>query len=65
MLQSVAAWVPATHAAFVDYRLGAVTFSAAMLAVLRRRLAGEAVEQQGSGLSKREWDEMMGALEGT
>ncbi len=65
MLRSVAAWVPATHAAFVDYRLGAVTFSAAMLAVLRRRLAGEAVEQQGSGLSKREWDEMMGALEGT
>ncbi len=65
MLQSVAAWVPATHAAFVDYRLGAVTFSAAMLAVLRRRLAGEAVEQQGSGLSKREWDEMMEALEGT
>ena len=65
MLQSVAAWVPATHAAFVDYRLGAVTFSAAMLAVLRRRLAGEAVEQAGSGLSKREWDEMMGALEGT
>ena len=65
MLQSVAAWVPATHAAFVDYRLGAVTFSAAMLAVLRRRLAGESVEQQGSGLSKREWDEMMGALEGT
>ena len=64
MLQSVAAWVPATHAAFVDYRLGAVTFSAAMLAVLRRRLAGEVVEQKGSGLSKREWDEMMGALEG-
>jgi thymidylate synthase (FAD) len=64
MLQSVAAWVPASYAAFCDYRLGAVTFSAAMLAVLRRRLAGEAVEQKGSGLSKREWDEMNAALEG-
>ncbi len=62
MLESVAAWVPATYAAFVDYRLGAVTFSAAMLAVVTRMLAGEAVEQKGSGLSKREWDEMMGAL---
>ena len=64
MLKSVAAWVPATYAAFCDYRLGAVTFSAGMLAVLRRKLAGEAVEQKGSGLSKREWDEMMGALGG-
>ena len=64
LLASVAAWVPATYAAFCDYRLGAVTFSAAMLAALRRRLAGEAVQQMGSGLSKREWDEMMAALEG-
>jgi len=63
MLRSLEAWVPATYAAFRDYRLGAVTFSAAMLAILKRMLAGEAVEQKGSGLSKREWDEMMGALE--
>jgi thymidylate synthase (FAD) len=34
-----------------------------MLAVLKRMLAGEAVEQAGSGLSKREWTEMMAALE--
>ena len=64
MLRTLDAWVPATAAAFRDYRLGAVTLSAAMLAVLRRRLAGEAVEQKGSGLSKREWDEMMAALDG-
>lgn len=62
MLRSVEAWVPATYAAFRDYRLGAVTFSAGMLAVLRRMLAGEAVEQKGSGLSRREWEEMMTAL---
>ena len=63
MLDTVKAWVhPATYAAFVDYRLGAVAFSAGMLAVLRRMLAGEAVEQAGSGLSKREWGEMMAAL---
>jgi thymidylate synthase (FAD) len=33
-----------------------------MLEVLRRLLAGEAVEQQMSGLSKREWAEMLAAL---
>ncbi len=59
---TVAAWVPLTFAAFRDYRLGAVTFSGPMLAVLRRMLAGEAVAQPGSGLSKREWGEMMAAL---
>jgi thymidylate synthase (FAD) len=47
----------------VDYRLGAVTFSAQMVAVLRRRLAGEVVTQEASGLSKREWTEMLAALD--
>ena len=49
MLSTVQAWVPATFSAFRDYRLGAVSFSAAMLAVCggcwpartwRRRAAG-------------------------
>ena len=62
MLDVVRAWVPLTYAAFADYRLGAVTFSAGMLAVLKRRLAGETVDQKDSGLSKREWTEMMVAL---
>jgi len=62
MLAMVRAWVPLTYQAFADYRLGAVTFSAGMLAVVQRMLAGEPVEQAGSGLSKREWAEMMAAL---
>lgn len=62
MLGMVEAWVPSTFAAFRDYRLGAVTLSAGMLAVVRRMLAGEAVDQAGSGLSKREWAELTGAL---
>ncbi len=63
MLDTVKAWVPSTYEAFRDYRLGAVTLSAGMLAVVRRMLAGERVEQAGSGLSKREWGEMIQALE--
>ncbi len=62
MLRSVEAWVPATYAAFQDYRMGAVTLSAGMLGVVRRMLAGEAVEQPESGLSKREWSELLAAL---
>ncbi|SDD59803.1 FAD-dependent thymidylate synthase [Belnapia rosea] len=62
MLEMVKAWVPACHEAFVDYRMGAATFSAGMLGVVRRLLAGEAVEQPGSGLSKREWRELMETL---
>ncbi len=64
MLATVAAWVPLSYAAFRDYRLGAVTLSAGMLAVLRRRLAGEAVDQAGSALSKREWAELADAMGG-
>ena len=62
MLSVVKAWVPQTYAAFADYRLGAVTFSALMLDILNRMLGGEMVAQPESGLSKREWAEMMTAL---
>jgi thymidylate synthase (FAD) len=62
MLRTVDAWVPLAAAAFRDYRLGAVTLSAQMLAVVQRMLAGEAVEQPTSGLNKREWAELMVAL---
>ncbi len=64
MLATVAAWVPVAHQAFLDYRLGAVTLSAQMLVVVRRMLAGEAVDQANSGLNRREWAELMGVLKG-
>ncbi len=62
MLKTVEAWVPMAARAFRDYRLGAVTLSAPMRAVLRRMLAGERVEQPESGLSKREWAEFLAAI---
>ncbi|WP_439549116.1 FAD-dependent thymidylate synthase [Falsiroseomonas sp.] len=62
MMTMAEAWVPIAAGAFRDYRLGAVTLSAQMLGILRRMLAGEAVEQAGSGLSKREWRELMETL---
>ncbi len=62
MMQTVEAWVPLAFTAFRDYRLGAVTLSAQMLEVVRRMLAGDSVSQTESGLSKREWAELMVAL---
>jgi thymidylate synthase (FAD) len=64
MLTTLRAWVPLVAQAFADYRMGGMMLSAPMLAVLRRRLAGEAVDQAGSGLSKREWSEFTAALDG-
>ena len=62
MIAATRAWVPIACQAFEDYRMGAVTLSAQMLAVVQRMLAGEAVAQAGSGLSRREWTELMAAL---
>jgi thymidylate synthase (FAD) len=62
MLRTVAAWVPMAFEAFRDYRMGAVTLSAQMLAAVQRMVAGETVSPEGSGLSKREWRELMEML---
>ncbi|CAI3933814.1 FAD-dependent family (ThyX) (PDB:1KQ4) [Commensalibacter communis] len=62
MLKTLQAWVPIACEAFEDYRRGAVTFSASMMQVLGKMLNGETVEQDNSGLTKREWTEMMQML---
>ncbi|MBL28116.1 MAG: thymidylate synthase (FAD) [Rhodospirillaceae bacterium] len=62
MLDVVARWVPLCHQAFQDYRLNAAMLSAGGLAVVRRMLAGETVTQPDSGLSAREWRELMAVL---
>jgi len=60
MCQIVRDWVPLAYAAFEDYRLGGATLSAKAIEVLRRRLKGEAVTQESSGMSKGEWREFEG-----
>ena len=52
-------WVPLAYAAFEDYRMGGVTLSAKAISVLKRRLAGETVTQEASGMSKGEWREFV------
>jgi thymidylate synthase (FAD) len=55
-------WVPLAYGAFEDYRLGGVTLSGKAVEVLRRRLKGESVTQENSGMSKGEWREFEGVL---
>ncbi len=50
-------WVPLAWGAFEDYRMGGASLSAKALACLRRRLRGEVVTQENSGMSKGEWRE--------
>ena len=50
-------WVPAAYGAFRDYRMNAVSLSAQGAEALRRRLAGETVTQESSGMGAREWRE--------
>jgi thymidylate synthase (FAD) len=62
MLDTVQRWVPLACAAFLEYRMNAATISATGLQVIRRMLAGEQLEQAESGLSPREWRELMAVL---
>ena len=62
MLDVVKRWVPLAHAAFADYRLGGASLSASGLAVVKRLLAGAPVTQVDSGMSAREWRELMATL---
>ena len=62
MLETVKRWVPLAYAAFLEYRMNAATISATALAVIRRLLAGEPVDQPSSGLSAREWRELIAVL---
>jgi thymidylate synthase (FAD) len=62
MLDMLKAWLPITHAAFMDYRMGGASISAKGLAVVKRMIAGEQVTQELSGMSKGEWRELMEIL---
>ena len=59
MLDTVKKWVPITHDAFLDYRVGAVHVSAKGKKVIQQMTKGEQMSHENSGLSKREWNELM------
>ncbi|MCI4678436.1 FAD-dependent thymidylate synthase [Rhodoblastus acidophilus] len=62
MLDVLRRWTPLTYDAFVEYRLGSVSLSRTALNVVKKLIAGEKVTPEASGLSPREWRELMHVL---
>ena len=63
MLETVKKWVPITYDAFMDYRVGGTEVSAKGKSIIQKLIKGEEVKVENSGLSKREWNELMLAFD--
>lgn len=63
MLEILKLWLPHTYEAFENYTLNAVKISAKAKSLIQRMIRGENISQTDSGMSVREWNELMSALE--
>ena len=63
MLDTLKKWVPTTFEAFLDYRMGGTEVSSKGKKVLKKLINGENINLEMSGLSKREWNELMDAFD--
>ena len=63
MLDTLKRWVPTTYEAFMDYRVGGTEVSSKGKIIIQKLINGEKVDPEQSGLSKREWNELMTGLE--
>lgn len=62
MINIMEQWLPITYQAFRDYRLNSASLSEKGLTTVRRLLKGENPTMEDSGMSKREWTELMELL---
>jgi len=62
MLDTLKKWVPITFEAFMDYRVGGTEVSSKGKIILQKLIKGEKVSIEESGLSKREWNELMNSF---
>jgi thymidylate synthase (FAD) len=63
MMDVVKRWVPIAYSAFEDHKINSVSISGKGMEVLKKKLKGEDVTQESSGISKREWAELMEKLD--
>ncbi len=59
MLDTLKKWVPITYEAFMDYRVGGTELSAKGKVIIEKIINKDNVSLEESGLSKREWNELM------
>lgn len=59
MLDVVKKWVPLTHQAFEQYIQNSAHISAKGVEIIKQMINGKKITQEDSGMSKREWDELM------
>ena len=62
MLDTLKKQVPITSDAFMDYRVGGTEVSAKGKIIIQKLIKGEEVNLDNSGLTKREWNELMAAF---
>ncbi len=63
ILDIVKQWLPLVYEAFVEYKLNSHNFSSSALKVIRKMIKGAKPNIESSGISKREWEDMMKALD--
>ncbi|MBN66966.1 MAG: thymidylate synthase (FAD) [Rickettsiales bacterium] len=63
MIDVLKKWCPLAHDAFEEYRMHSAHVSRSGLDVVKRMLSGEEVTVENSGLTKREWNELMVKLD--
>ena len=59
MVDTLKKWVPITFDAFMDYRVGGMELSSRGKSIIQKMIKGESCDFESSGLSKREWNELM------
>lgn len=62
MLEVLQKWVPHTYEAFMKYHFNGTRLSQQGLDIVKRMINGEKVDQKESGMSPREWRELMESL---
>lgn len=63
ILEVVKQWVPFAYEAFIEHRMYGSYFSRTGVEVIKKLIRGEKVSQEESGMSAREWGELMAKLD--
>jgi len=63
MMETLRRWCPITFQSFNDHRIEGVTLSGKAIKVVKKLISGVHINQEESGMSKREWRELMEVID--